>query len=79
MSGCALGRPLATTPDVPADRVAALRAAFDRTVKDPEFLAEAKSLNFDVDPLRGLDMQNTVAHILATPADVVRRAKHLLE
>ena len=79
LSGCALGRPLATTPDVPADRVAALRAAFDRTVKDPEFLAEAKSLNFDVDPLRGLDMQNTVAHILATPADVVRRAKHLLE
>lgn len=48
-------------------------------MKDPEFLAEAKSLNFDVDPLRGLDMQNTVAHILATPADVVRRAKHLLE
>jgi len=79
LSGTALGRPLATTPDVPPERVAALRAAFDATVKDPDFLAEAKSLHLDVDPIRGVDMQKTVAHILDTPPDVVRRAKHLLE
>ena len=79
LSGTALGRPLATTPDVPPERVAALRGAFDQVMKDSEFLAEAKSLNLDVDPLRGVDMQKTVGHILATPPDVVRRAKHLLE
>jgi len=79
LSGTALGRPLATTPDVPPERVAALRAAFDATVKDPDFLAEAKSLRLDVDPIHGVDMQQTVAHILDTPPDVVRRAKHLLE
>ncbi len=79
LSGCALGRPLAVTPDTPPERVAALRAAFDATVKDPEFLAEAKTLNLDVDPVRGVDMQKTVAHILDTPPDVARRAKHLLE
>jgi tripartite-type tricarboxylate transporter receptor subunit TctC len=79
LSGCALGRPLTITPGVPAERVAALRAAFDATVKDAEFLAEAKSLNFDVDPLHGVDMQRTIDRILATPDDVKRRAKHLLQ
>jgi len=79
LSGGALGRPLATTPDVPPERVAALRAAFDEAVKDPEFLAEAKTLNFDVNPIRGVDMQTTVERILTAPPDVARRAKHLLE
>jgi ABC-type phosphate/phosphonate transport system substrate-binding protein len=79
LSGGALGRPLATTPDVPPERVAALRAAFDETMKDPEFLAEAKTLNFDIDPIRGVDMQTTVERILTAPPDVTRRAKHLLE
>jgi len=79
LSGGALGRPLATTPDVPPERVAALRAAFDETMKDREFLAEAKTLNFDVDPIRGIDMQTTVERILTAPPDVARRAKHLLE
>src|SRR5580692_6754567 len=79
LSGGALGRPLATTPDVPPERVAALRAAFDETMKDAEFLAEAKALHFDVDPIRGVDLQTTVERILSAPPDVTRRAKHLLE
>jgi hypothetical protein len=79
LSGGALGRPLALTPDVPPERVAALRAAFDETMKDVEFLAEAKALNFDVDPIRGVDMQKTIARILDVSPDVARRAKHLLE
>ena len=57
--------------DVPPERVAALRAAFDETMKDPEFLAEAgRRLNFDVDPIRGVDMQKTVERILVAPPDV---------
>jgi tripartite-type tricarboxylate transporter receptor subunit TctC len=79
LSGCALGRPLTITPGVPADRVAALRAAFDATMKDPDFLADAKALHFDVDPIEGVDMQKTIEQILAVPDSVARRAKHLLE
>jgi tripartite-type tricarboxylate transporter receptor subunit TctC len=78
-SGCALGRPLTITPDTPADRVAALRAAFDETVKDPDFLAEAKAAKFDVDPIHGVDMQKTIGHILDVPPDLAAKAKHLLD
>ena len=60
MSGTRLGRPLATTPDVPADRLAALRAAFRATMADPEFRAEAANANFEVNPVYGEDMQRTV-------------------
>jgi len=79
LSGCALGRPLTITPGVPVERVAALRAAFDRTVKDADFLAEAKSLRFDVDPVHGVDMQKTVERTLAVSPEIARRAKQLLE
>ena len=45
-----VGRPLGTTPGVPADRVAALRAAFEATVKDPAFIAAAKYEHLDIQP-----------------------------
>ena len=79
VSGTRLGRPLAITPGVPAERVAALRAAFDATMKDPDFLAEAKALVFDVDPVRGEDLQKVVEKLLATPKDLASKVKHLLE
>jgi len=79
VSGTQLGRPLATTPDVPADRVAALRAAFAATMKDPEFLAEAAKLNFEVAPVQGAAMQKVVEKILSTPKAVGQRAKPLLQ
>jgi tripartite-type tricarboxylate transporter receptor subunit TctC len=79
VSGTQMGRPLATTPNVPADRVAALRAAFAATMKDPEFLAEAEKLNFEVNPVLGEAMQKSVAKILATPKAVGERAKPLLQ
>ena len=43
-----IGRPFALRPEVPADRVAILRAAFDKTIKDPTFLAEAKTAKIDM-------------------------------
>jgi tripartite-type tricarboxylate transporter receptor subunit TctC len=79
VSGAHLGRPLAITPDVPAERVAALRAAFDATMKDAEFLAEAAAMGFEVAPVDGAALQAIVANVLATPKDVASRAKHLLE
>ena len=57
----------------PADRVAALRAAFAATMKDPEFLAEAKTLSFEVDPVLGEKMQKIVEKVLATPKDVAAK------
>jgi tripartite-type tricarboxylate transporter receptor subunit TctC len=78
VSGTQFGRPLATNA-APADRVAALRAAFAATMKDPEFLAEAKGLNFEVDPVLGEKMQRTVEKVLATPKTIAAKAKGLLQ
>ena len=52
VSGTLLGRPLATN-GVPAERLAALRSAFDKTMHDKDFLAEAAKLQIEVEPVRG--------------------------
>src|SRR6478672_2749797 len=78
VSGTQLGRPFATN-EAPADRVAALRSAFAATMKDPEFLAEAEKLGFDIDPVLGEAMQKIVTKVLSTPKDVAAKAKGLLE
>jgi tripartite-type tricarboxylate transporter receptor subunit TctC len=78
-SGTRLGRPLAAAPGVPAERLAALRAAFDAVMKDPEFQKEAASLNIEVEPVRGEAMQKVVADVLATPQPLKDRAKKLSE
>ena len=78
-SGTHLGRPLATTPDVPAERLAALRAAFRATMADPEFRAEAEKAGFEVAPVYGEDMQTIVERIMSTPKELASRAKHLVE
>ena len=51
-----VGRPFFLPQNVPADRVAALRAAFDATMKDKAYLAEAEKLKIDVDPMNGADL-----------------------
>jgi tripartite-type tricarboxylate transporter receptor subunit TctC len=79
VSGTQLGRPFATTPDVPADRLAALRNAFRATMKDPEFLKDAAQTGFEVDPVYGEPMQKTVEKILSTPKNLAMRAKEFLE
>ena len=78
VSGTQLGRPFATNA-APPERVAALRAAFAAAMKDPEFLAEAAKLGFEVDPVLGEKMQATVVKVLATPKDIAVKAKGLLE
>jgi tripartite-type tricarboxylate transporter receptor subunit TctC len=78
-SGAHLGRPMATTPDVPDDRLRALRAAYRATMADPEFLAEAAKSNFEVAPVYGEEMQKVVERIMSTPRDLASRAKHLVE
>ncbi len=79
VSGTRLGRPLAFAGGVPADRVAAVRKAFDETMRDADFLKEAEKLQIEVDPVRGEDMQKVVADVLATPKNLAARARAIIE
>jgi tripartite-type tricarboxylate transporter receptor subunit TctC len=67
-------RPFAAPPDLPADRKAALIRAFDATMKDPEFLAEAAKLNMDVNPLNAKGVDDILAELYATPKAVLEKA-----
>jgi tripartite-type tricarboxylate transporter receptor subunit TctC len=71
----ALGRGVMTTPAVPADRVAMLRAAFDATMKDAKFLAEAKKRQLDIAPIPVAVLEKAVADAVDLSPDLVRRAK----
>ena len=70
----AMARPFAAPPDIPADRKAALLAAFDATMKDADFLAEAQKLSFDVRPVSATAIDAMLAEVYQTPKDVIARA-----
>jgi tripartite-type tricarboxylate transporter receptor subunit TctC len=74
-----IGRPIFTTPEVPAERVAALRAAFAAMVRDPAFLEEAKRLNFDIDYVPGEAMQKLVGEIVDMPKAQGERLKGIIQ
>jgi tripartite-type tricarboxylate transporter receptor subunit TctC len=63
MSASEVGVAYFTTPGVPKDRVATLRRAFDATMKDPDFLADANKIKITVNPMKGEDLQGFVAEI----------------
>ena len=71
----AIGRPFLTTPDVPADRATALRAAFAAVMKDPGFIAEGKKASLDINPTSGERLAQIVADLINTPPEIVARAK----
>ena len=71
-------RPLMLPPDVPAERAAALRAAFDATMRDPAYIAEARRIGLDVNPLSGAEIERVLAGIFATPEPVVARLRELI-
>jgi tripartite-type tricarboxylate transporter receptor subunit TctC len=75
----ALGRPFLAPPDVPADRVAALRAAFMATMKDKDFLAEAEKAQLEITPVSGEAVQKLVDEIYRTPPAVVKKAADILK
>jgi tripartite-type tricarboxylate transporter receptor subunit TctC len=72
--GQAMARPFAAPPGIPADRKAALVAAFQHAIADPEFLAEADRLNFEVNPVPAEKLDALVAEAYATPKDILARA-----
>lgn len=70
-----MARPVLAPPKIPADRLAILRNAFDKAMQDSEFIAEAESLKLDRDWLNAAQVEAVVARMMATPKDVVARAK----
>ncbi len=70
-----LARPVFGPPEMPADLVHVLRTAFDATMKDPAFVAEAKERGLDVDPLSGHEVEALIANIFSKPKHVVEAAK----
>jgi tripartite-type tricarboxylate transporter receptor subunit TctC len=72
-----MGRPFAVPPGTPADRVAIMRQAFDATMKDPDFLAEAAKLQLEIDPLTGGQIADLLKTAYSAPAPIVARAAQL--
>ena len=73
------GRPLLTPPGVPAERLAALRRAFDASMKDPELLKDAARQTLDINPVSGDELDKLSAKILATPPEVAARLRQVLD
>jgi tripartite-type tricarboxylate transporter receptor subunit TctC len=73
-----MGRPFAMPAGVPADRVAILRQAFEATLKDPAFIADAARLQMEIDPLTGAEIEGLLRTAYATPRPIVQRAAQLV-
>ena len=69
-----MGRPLAAPPDLPAKRVETLRNAFQTTMKDPVFLAEAEKMRVEISPITPQQMEQFIARAYDTPKAVIERA-----
>jgi tripartite-type tricarboxylate transporter receptor subunit TctC len=73
-----MGRPFAAPPGVSANRVGLLRSAFQATLKDPEFLSDAKRLQMEIDPLTADEIQTLLKKTYAAPQAIVAQAAKLV-
>jgi tripartite-type tricarboxylate transporter receptor subunit TctC len=73
------GRPFFLPPNVPAARVEALRRAFDATMKDADYIADADKLKIDLDPLTGEQVAQLIEQVSRTPRQPVDRVRAALE
>lgn len=73
-----MGRPYFVAPEVPEDRLAVLRNAFDAAIKDPDLLAEAKTQRLEIDPVGGAEVQALVQRLHGTPASLVQQARDIV-
>ncbi len=71
----ALARPFLGPPGIPADRLAYLRGAFEATMQDPEFKAEADRLKLEVSPMSADEIVALLRRLYQTPPNIVERAK----
>jgi tripartite-type tricarboxylate transporter receptor subunit TctC len=70
-----VGKLILSTPNTPADRIQALRRAFDATVKDPAFLTELKNQRVDVGPMPGEELQQLVAEVANVSPAIIDKVK----
>jgi tripartite-type tricarboxylate transporter receptor subunit TctC len=73
-----LGRPVAASPNLPKDKLAALRKAFLETMKDPQFLADAKKLNLDADIATSEEVEQLVRQFADYPKEVIAKARAVI-
>jgi tripartite-type tricarboxylate transporter receptor subunit TctC len=73
-----MARPYAAPPGIPDDRRRALAAAFDATMTDPEFLADAQKLQADISPVTAAEIETLLAEVYTTPKDIVALAAKAL-
>jgi tripartite-type tricarboxylate transporter receptor subunit TctC len=72
--------PFAAPPGTPPERVAALRQAFDATLRDPEYLAEAQRLNLEITPVSGERIQSLIADVYrTTSAEITAKISAILK
>ena len=76
-AGALIGRPFIAPRGVPADRLAALQAAFNATMKDPEFLADAEKQRMTVLPMTDGEVEAVIKKLYQTPPDIVAAAKEI--
>ena len=70
-----VGRFILSTPDTPAERIQALRRAFDAMVRDPDFMADLKTQNLELGPLAGEELQQLVAEVANVSPATIERVK----
>jgi len=73
------GRPIVAPPGIPADRMRILRAAFLKTMNDPDLLTEAKRKNLDITPSTGEELEALAKQVMAQTPEVVARVKTLMD
>ena len=78
LARAAVGRPFVAPGGVPADRIAALRKAFEDTMKDPEFIADTKKARLNVSPITGQQIADVIEQAYKTPQAVIDRTKELM-
>jgi tripartite-type tricarboxylate transporter receptor subunit TctC len=76
--GMVVGRPVGTTPGVPAERIAALRKAFNETMLDPKFIAEAAKEDAEIDAMDGATLQKIIDDLIDAPEDFKSKVKSVL-
>jgi tripartite-type tricarboxylate transporter receptor subunit TctC len=74
-----LAWPFVTPPGVPKERVEALRTAFNMTMKDPAFLADAEKAKLEVMPVGGAAIERLIADLYATPAEIVQKTIDMIK
>jgi tripartite-type tricarboxylate transporter receptor subunit TctC len=74
-SGAVVGWPALMPPDVPPDRLAAWRKAFDATMKDPAFIAEVTKSKLEVEPKSGAELARVIGEVLSVDETVLGRAR----